>query len=84
MLPDRIAPIQSSFLAPSSLPFLAASIGLSADSAERQTFLITLVLLHNFRVRTGRPNQIRTVYGPIIAQRWADAIRRAQEMAAAE
>lgn len=61
---------------------LLCSVGLSADKEERHDFLITLVLLHNFRVRTGRPNQIRSVYADILEKRCDEESRRMQHEAA--
>ena len=40
-----------------------------SDAAERAEFLETLVLLHNFRIRTGHPNQISSVYSKMLAAR---------------
>ena len=45
------------------------SSGLTLDAEERGIYLETLVLLHNFRVRTGAPNQIRSVYAELLQDR---------------
>ena len=39
------------------------------DEVERSHFIETLVLLHNFRVRTGHANQIKSVYAPLLEER---------------
>lgn len=39
------------------------------DAVERADFILTLVLLHNYRIRTGHPNQIKSVYAPLLEER---------------
>ena len=42
-----------------------------SDPAERAEFLEMLALFHNWRIRTGLPNQINTVYVQMLAARAA-------------
>ena len=39
------------------------------DDKDRANFLETLSYLHNYRIRSGMPNQIRTVYADLLNKR---------------